>query len=1094
MTPHPQPTSRDRLTGLAATLAIITVVAGIPLTLTLIGATPNQWRLPSRDGLLEVLTGPDTGALALAAVTLVAWAAWAALTLSLVLEGVARARGARPPHLPGLALPQAAAHGLVGAALLLFVAGPTAVAPPAAAAAPVAAHVDTVAVATSLVETAAPAAPHHGPATTSETPEARRHTVARGESLWSIAADELGDPTRWPEIAALNPTASHGPDHTLWTGTLLRLPPLDAHPAADSHAAHYTVRTGDTLSGIAHDRLGDPDRWPDIYTGSTHTVQPDGRHLSDPDLILPGWHLTLPATPDASPPTARQRPPLHAVPDPSAHEAPVAPASPTTGMKRAEPNSSLGGAPQGPPAPSQSPTADPRTLDPTDAGHGTSKDTAEPDPAAAPWILTGLAGGTVLTGSMWTLLRRRRAAQARHRRPGRTLPTPPAVLAPVEKTLATLGPTTAPDVAHLDAVLRHLASTHARTGTPMPAVAAVELGPAGVTLHLDQPAQLPAPWQDHGDATTWRLPAGTQPADLGDLVPDQPAPYPLLVTIGTSDTGEVWLYNCEDLALALTGDPDYAGDYARYLAAEIACNPWSEHVHLDCVGVAAEVAPLNPDRLHPHPAGDDHPVGEVLAAAVATIDRASDLPLDVTTARAHAAGPDAWPARILLLDAATIATDGDLPTLLDLLAAHTGGTGTSVVLTGTSSTGVPASAVTVDLTPTGRARIDRAGLDLVAVGLTPDEARGCAALLAAGTDHTDTPIPVDDSTTDSWHAFTDAAGALRAQHTLPRDTPTTDLPEGADSILDAPYEDYLTAAATTRHDLAALAPHVTPDVRTALEDADPDLDADLHAWFSDDCPLPRLTLLGPVRARTRGTALRERKAYMTAVLAYLATRPHGATPEELADAFGVSPTKARAYAGTVRDWLGTNPRTGQPHLPDARLAPATRTRGVPVYQVQDVLVDADLFRRLRARGQARGNAGIDDLVRALDLVTGQPFSQLRPGAWAWLYDGDRLDQHLVCAVVDVAHIVTIHALHTGDTDTARHAAETAHQAAPEEDTPYLDLAAVAEAMGDLGRRDEIVKSQLLLSCADGLPPADLSQRTERLMRARRWSGSESATG
>ena len=64
--------------------------------------------------------------------------------------------------------------------------------------------------------------------------------------------------------------------------------------------------------------------------------------------------------------------------------------------------------------------------------------------APAPWLLAGLAGGPVLAGSLWMLLRRRRAAQFRNRRPGRTIATPPAALAPVEKTLATLGPDTAP--------------------------------------------------------------------------------------------------------------------------------------------------------------------------------------------------------------------------------------------------------------------------------------------------------------------------------------------------------------------------------------------------------------------------------------------------------------------------------------------------------------------------------------------------------------------------------------------------------------------------------------------------------------------------
>ncbi len=177
--------------------------------------------------------------------------------------------------------------------------------------------------------------------------------------------------------------------------------------------------------------------------------------------------------------------------------------------------------------------------------------------------------------------------------------------------------------------------------------------------------------------------------------------------------------------------------------------------------------------------------------------------------------------------------------------------------------------------------------------------------------------------------------------------------EGAEASTVLPDRDaaYLEVGAVQPEDLDALAPGVPPETTTRVTEADPDLEDDLAAWFADDCPLPRLTLLGPVRARTRGRALTERKAYMTSVLTFLATRPHGATPEELADTFSVSATKARVYAGIVRDWLGTNPRTGEPHLPDARVAPSAQVRGVPVYEVQDVLVDADLFRRLRAEAR-----------------------------------------------------------------------------------------------------------------------------------------------
>ena len=168
-------------------------------------------------------------------------------------------------------------------------------------------------------------------------------------------------------------------------------------------------------------------------------------------------------------------------------------------------------------------------------------------------------------------------------------------------------------------------------------------------------------------------------------MPDQPAPYPLLVTIGASDTGDPWLLNLEDLDVSITGDADFSRDLARYLLAEIACNPWSHGVRVDMIGVGAEVAAMNPDRLRVHTGGD--PAADVLTEAIATLDRvhdiAGDLGDDVATARAAQAGADAWPARLLILDAAAhAAATPALTQLLDLIHAHAGRTATSVVVCG----------------------------------------------------------------------------------------------------------------------------------------------------------------------------------------------------------------------------------------------------------------------------------------------------------------------------------------------------------------------------------------------------------------------------
>jgi len=275
-------------------------------------------------------------------------------------------------------------------------------------------------------------------------------------------------------------------------------------------------------------------------------------------------------------------------------------------------------------------------------------------------------------------------------------------------------------------------------------------------------------------------------------------------------------------------------------------------------------------------------------------------------------------------------------------------------------------------------------------------------------------------------------------------------------------------------------------VREAVADADPTLDEELAMWWAADCPLPRLTLLGPVWARARGIPPTKQKPYLTEVLAFLAMRPPGATPEEVAERFNVSPTKARDYVNRVRDWLGVNPRTGTPHLPDARKAPAALERGVGVYQVLDLLVDVDLFRRLRVRGVSRGRDGVEDLRQALRLVQGRPFDRLRLGGWSWLSEGDRLDQHMICAIVDVAHLVTTHSLQARDTQQARLAAETAALAAPDEEIPRLDLAAVAEAEGHHSEAARILRDEVCNRTDDDGVPPELSDRTRQVIDSRDW--------
>ena len=151
-----------------------------------------------------------------------------------------------------------------------------------------------------------------------------------------------------------------------------------------------------------------------------------------------------------------------------------------------------------------------------------------------------------------------------------------------------------------------------------------------------------------------------------------------------------------------------------------------------------------------------------------------------------------------------------------------------------------------------------------------------------------------------------------------------------------------------------------------------------------------------------------------------------------------------------------------------------------MYQVDDLLVDVNLFERLGRRAARRGPDGTDDLCVALSLVTGCPFDQLRPGGWSWLVDLN-VDNAMVCAVVEVAHDLVERFLARDEPARARAAAETALLAALSNPIPKLDLAVVAHHEGHTDRARRIVLEVVDNAELDGLP-ADLGKRLEDQVR------------
>ena len=382
----------------------------------------------------------------------------------------------------------------------------------------------------------------------------------------------------------------------------------------------------------------------------------------------------------------------------------------------------------------------------------------------------------------------------------------------------------------------------------------------------------------------------------------------------------------------------------------------------------------------------------------------------------------------------------------------------------------------------GTLTLPEVGLTLSAHRWDEDTAGGVARLLCHARDAHTAPIPPAGGPGE-WTGLADQAGAIRQDLVEPRDTPAVHEadPDADTCLLPLADEVYLATAASTVQDLQVLAPNVPAQLSDAIHEIDPGLDADLAAWFDPHCPRPRLTLLGPLTIRTRDEGGRRRLAYYTEVIAYLATREHGATVEQLADAFTLAPATARKYVHVIRHLLGQDPDTGAAYLPDADQSPAGKARGVPTYQIRGILVDADLFRRLRLRGQARGQDGITDLATALQLVTGAPFSQMRPGGGEWVIEGDRIDHHLTHAITDVAHLITTHALAAGDLAAARAATEIARVAAPYEEITRLDAIAIDTASGDTAGARRALIDEVCNRRDDHGAPLELSERTQRIL-------------
>ncbi|MGP4115275.1 LysM peptidoglycan-binding domain-containing protein, partial [Streptomyces sp. 4N509B] len=113
------------------------------------------------------------------------------------------------------------------------------------------------------------------------------------------------EPSTAPAVALSEPISLATLDEPAGSTAAPSLPGADPHTAGHRQRTE-TVRppdngTYDSLWRIAQRCLDDGTRWPEIYRLNEGRPQPDGRALTNPALIHPGWQLLLPPTPGNRP-------------------------------------------------------------------------------------------------------------------------------------------------------------------------------------------------------------------------------------------------------------------------------------------------------------------------------------------------------------------------------------------------------------------------------------------------------------------------------------------------------------------------------------------------------------------------------------------------------------------------------------------------------------------------------------------------------------------------------------------------------------------------------------------------------------------------
>ncbi|MEV6822869.1 LysM peptidoglycan-binding domain-containing protein [Nocardiopsis dassonvillei] len=1034
---------RSTLTGLAALAGILLVVVGAPVLLLAVGHLPNPsaW---SVQALVDALTRPDDGTLFLTALTTLAWASWVLFTALIALEVIAQVQRRPVLRLPGLGWAQGLAAGLVST-VVVGLSSQTAM-----AATP---EVVPVEMAQTPVNTTSSSPDVEESATEGGQEAADSSYVVRdGDTYWRIAETQLGAGERYTEIVDLNRDRVMG-DGVILTGdefphpgwelvlptgaTDSQNPPAQGEEAAEE--AVHTVQDGETLSQIALDHLGEADAYPQVFEVNEGQPQDGGGALTDPDLIHPGWDLTIPTTSDTPDEGTAQEPrkptaeggteegadgeePADATDDtaPSGEQSSApdgageeqAQDDPQPVDKESEPAPPPPAPPVAAPENSQAEAEDEEVfLDATLAA-----DDSDFAQTAAPW-----AGYSALAAAgLSAILFMRRRVQQRERRPGhRIVQSEDPEIDQAEADLRTSSDPASVEL--LDRALRSLSAKCASTQSPLPHILGARLGQDCELLVSENQGIPVTPFRQLGERA-WRVDTTSSALLSEEAARQVPAPYPGLATLGHDREGAQVLVDLPQVgAIGLSGQDTAVTEVLTSLAVELSTSPAADHVNVTCIG---DVAP-----------GLAQLVKTGRVRAFVDVDAClKELELQTLEYASASLSEDIAPEVVLSARPLSAQHLDRLSRILGSAAAPP----IALVARETEAHPLPG---TWHLQAEGEQALpERDGVTLTLQRVSQDSYAQIRTLLETAETTVSVPAP-------GWEQVPQEPQRVSAHSTASPAAPS--------------------APVSALRDLPEPAPAQPQPLGTLRPKPLTDYDVQLRV-------LGKVEILGP----DTSTLEPGRRRSLTELACYLKLRP-GRTPDQISRSMGgprgpwTASTRS-AHLSKLRVWLGRD-STGAPHLP-------TQTNGTYVL-APSVGCDWEVFQELAKLGLAEDTQRATTLLEeALELVRDEPFSGVGLDRYGW---AEPLKPEMHAAMVDVAHTIATRHLRDGFLEAARTALTKVLELDPACELLYRDLFRVEhkahnpEAITRAVQRLHIALDQLDL---------EMSEETEKILEDLRKHG------